>query len=118
MYNMDQPTNEIKETYISVYSCSAVHTSTLLYSDEIPASVPRHPIRGALLTQVPFHFNKAEADRQKMLDGYYDGKVDERTPIALRQKSKDKTETAILIAELEPEDEILEPVSLVSCLYQ
>lgn len=90
---------------------SGVHISTLLYSDELPASVPRHPIRGAILAQVPFHFGIADGSRQEVLDGYFQGKQNERNPLALRKKSSDKTDTAVLLAEFDSESEIIKPVS-------
>lgn len=94
-------------------SSSGVHISTLLYSDEIPESVPRHPIRGAILAQVPFHFGIAQGSRQEVLDGYFGaGKAGEKNPLELRKKSKDNTDTAVLIAEFDPEDEIAKPVSI------
>lgn len=91
-----------------------MHISTLLYSDEIPASVPRHKVRGVILAQVPFHFGVAEGSRLEILNGYFgSGRWEERCPLSLRKKSKDNTDTAVLIAEFDPE-EILKPVSSLS----
>lgn len=54
----------------------------------------------------------AQGSRQEVLDGYFGaGKAGEKNPLELRKKSKDNTDTAVLIAEFDPEDEIAKPVS-------
>lgn len=55
----------------------------------------------------------ADGSRQAVLDGYYQGRQEERNPLALRKKSNDRTDTAVLVAEFDPETEILKPVSLL-----
>jgi hypothetical protein len=57
------------------------------------------------------HFKNSDASRKDILDGYFKGDHEGRCPYALRQKSQDTTETLVIVAERDPEDEILAPVS-------
>lgn len=103
------PQVDAQKIFLIGNSAGGVHISTFLYSTEVPSSVPRHPIRGVILAQVPFHFGTPEGSRKEILDGYFEGKQDERSPLALRKKSNDNTDTAVLVAEHDPETEIWKP---------
>ena len=93
-----------------------VHVATYLYASTEVLPAGRPAVRGAVLTQVPMHFHNAHGSRKATLDGYYSD-YNKECPYALRQQSNDKTETCIVLAERDPDDEIVRPVSLAPQYY-
>jgi hypothetical protein len=65
------------------------------------------------LVSIPASFENAAKAREEIMFGYYGGKKDvvaERCATGLRKRSLFKGKVLIMTAELDPEDEILEPV--------
>lgn len=108
-------------------SAGAVHVATYLYANSatlsqlstpLTADVPRPlaksaSVKGAILVGMPADFPRADDTRKATLENYFSGgpeAIDDRCPRGLREKSKDRTPLLIMTADLEPEDEILQPV--------
>jgi hypothetical protein len=106
-------------------SAGAVHISTYLFSDALPAVClpgedlkplsppPETAVKASILVSIPASFENAAKAREEIMFGYYGGKKDvvaERCATGLRKRSLFKGKVLIMTAELDPEDEILEPV--------
>lgn len=66
---------------------------------------------------MPAEFGQAVGARKETLEGYFGGGsecITSRCPVGLRKLSIDQTELLIATAELDPQDEILTPVSRLS----
>lgn len=106
-------------------SAGAVHCATFLYRDVIPGfSVdPVIQPQAVVFVSPPVAFEGMNPDRARVIHGYYglldmtdekarNTRLDELSVLGLRRRSRNRTRCLVGLAELDPEDEILEPVSI------
>lgn len=122
----------LSRVFVIGNSAGAVHTCTLLYADAIASLSPpladaeSHPpplpiderrgveIKAAALVGMPAEFSAAVGPRAETLERYFGGGkdvIEDRCPVGLVKKSRNQTELLLATAELDPQDEILTPVS-------
>lgn len=113
------------DLFVMGNSAGGVHLSTfLLYSDFVSTRVRilrkdgNVSLRGAILLSVPFHFRKALQDRADVLETYFAGDHENKSPLGLLRSAREtsaldilqsKMRILVLNGELDPEVEILKP---------
>ena len=113
------------DLYILGNSAGGIHLSTYLLAPQFAASrqdilgkgLSDINLRGVILLAVPFHFDKATADRAETLSAYYGNEVRQRSPLGLLRVCKEDgfigklkgVSIVVATGSLDPQNEILLP---------
>ncbi|KAK4947784.1 hypothetical protein LTR10_013292 [Elasticomyces elasticus] len=112
------------DIYIMGNSAGGVHLATYLLTPDFATSrqqisngTSAGRLKGVIFLSVPFHFERAQADRSETLRAYFGDDVHARCPLGLLEASKhnrsiselQQVPVMVLNGTLDPEDEILLP---------
>lgn len=118
-----------RDLFIMGNSAGGVHVSTFLlgpaFCDARQKAVEskgdgRVVLRGAILLSVPFHFEQADPSRSDVLTTYFNHEISTNCPLGLLKAARlqaggvdilPHVKILVLKGELDPEDEILQPIA-------